>query len=200
MPNTANYLWPTPADTDLVKNGADAIRDLGDAADTTVKSVADGRGLIHINSTSFTSQSAVSAATNTFSSTYTDYFIKVNVTLSNSTTLRFRMRAAGTDATGSNYTTQYLYGNGATAGAGNTTETGGYLNVTDASGRCVVDFIVYNPNLAVATFTNSKFTNSTMGVGSCGVQHSLTTAYDSITIYPGAGTITGDMTIFGIKK
>ena len=36
MPNTTNNNWPTPADTDLVKNGADAIRDLGNAIDTTL--------------------------------------------------------------------------------------------------------------------------------------------------------------------
>ncbi len=36
MPNTTNYSFPTPADTDLVKNGADAIRDLGDAVDTAM--------------------------------------------------------------------------------------------------------------------------------------------------------------------
>ena len=36
MPTTTNNGWPTPADTDLVKNGADAIRDLGNAIDTTL--------------------------------------------------------------------------------------------------------------------------------------------------------------------
>lgn len=41
MPTTPNYDWPTPADTDYVKDGAAAIRNLGDAIDTTVKSVAD---------------------------------------------------------------------------------------------------------------------------------------------------------------
>jgi hypothetical protein len=36
MPNTTNYSWATPADTDLVKDGAAAIRTLGSAIDTTV--------------------------------------------------------------------------------------------------------------------------------------------------------------------
>jgi hypothetical protein len=36
MPTTTNYGWTTPADTDLVKDGALAIRTLGSAIDTTV--------------------------------------------------------------------------------------------------------------------------------------------------------------------
>jgi hypothetical protein len=53
MPTTTNYSWTTPADTDLVKDGASAIRTLGTAIDTTVfnnanaavqKSVIDAAG------------------------------------------------------------------------------------------------------------------------------------------------------------
>lgn len=39
MPTTTNYGWTTPADTDLVKDGAAAIRTLGSGADTTVKNL-----------------------------------------------------------------------------------------------------------------------------------------------------------------
>lgn len=39
MPTTTNYGWTTPADTDLVKDGAAAIRTLGSSADTTVKNL-----------------------------------------------------------------------------------------------------------------------------------------------------------------
>lgn len=36
MATTTNYTWTTPDDTDLVKDGASAIRTLGSAIDTTV--------------------------------------------------------------------------------------------------------------------------------------------------------------------
>ena len=39
MANTTNYSWETPDDTDLVKDGAAAIRTLGSAIDTTTKSL-----------------------------------------------------------------------------------------------------------------------------------------------------------------
>lgn len=40
MPATTNYSWPTPADTDYVKDGAAAMRALGNAIDTTTKTNA----------------------------------------------------------------------------------------------------------------------------------------------------------------
>lgn len=36
MPTTTNFGWTTPADTDLVKNGASAMRTLGNGIDATV--------------------------------------------------------------------------------------------------------------------------------------------------------------------
>lgn len=59
MPTTTNYGWTTPADTDLVKDGASAIRTLGTAIDTTVfnnagaaiaKSIVDAKGDLIIGS------------------------------------------------------------------------------------------------------------------------------------------------------
>lgn len=44
MATTTNYGWTTPDDTALVKDGASAIRTLGSAIDTTVKSVSDSIG------------------------------------------------------------------------------------------------------------------------------------------------------------
>ena len=36
MPTTSNFGWTTPADTDLVKDGAAAIRTLGNGIDTSL--------------------------------------------------------------------------------------------------------------------------------------------------------------------
>lgn len=42
MPTTTNFGWTTPADTDLVKNGALAIRTLGNGIDTTMLDLKGG--------------------------------------------------------------------------------------------------------------------------------------------------------------
>lgn len=39
MATTPNFNWPTPDDTDLVRDGAAAIRNLGDAIDSTVDAI-----------------------------------------------------------------------------------------------------------------------------------------------------------------
>lgn len=42
MATTPTFNWPTPDDTDLVRDGAAAIRDLGDAIDTTLSNFTTG--------------------------------------------------------------------------------------------------------------------------------------------------------------
>lgn len=42
MPNTTNFNFPTPADTDLVKDGASAIRSLGNSIDTAFVDLKGG--------------------------------------------------------------------------------------------------------------------------------------------------------------
>lgn len=43
MPSTTNYNWTTPADSDLVKDGAAAIRTLGSSIDSTLKTQIDAQ-------------------------------------------------------------------------------------------------------------------------------------------------------------
>jgi hypothetical protein len=42
MATTTNYAWETPDDTDLVKDGASAIRTLGSSVDTSLKALSPG--------------------------------------------------------------------------------------------------------------------------------------------------------------
>ncbi|NBV43051.1 hypothetical protein EBR96_09840, partial [bacterium] len=42
MPTTSNFGWTTPADTDLVKDGALAIRTLGNGIDTSMAELKGG--------------------------------------------------------------------------------------------------------------------------------------------------------------
>jgi hypothetical protein len=58
MATTTNYAWETPDDTDLVKDGASAIRTLGSEIDTTV---FDGLTQVNRNSQTGTSYTLVLA-------------------------------------------------------------------------------------------------------------------------------------------
>lgn len=44
MASTTNYGWTTPDDTDYVKNGALAMRTLGNAIDTTTDKIENFQG------------------------------------------------------------------------------------------------------------------------------------------------------------
>jgi hypothetical protein len=73
MANTTNYSWETPDDTDLVKDGAAAIRTLGTAIDTTVfnnasaaiaKTIVDAKGDLIVATAADTVSRLASSASN----------------------------------------------------------------------------------------------------------------------------------------
>ncbi len=66
MPTTTNYGWTTPADTDLVKDGALAIRTLGSAIDTTVYDNAIAGAIISIASGTLGNSTTISSIPATY--------------------------------------------------------------------------------------------------------------------------------------
>jgi hypothetical protein len=46
MALSPNYSFPEPNDSDFVKNGADAMRDLGDAVDAAMYQIENNKGRI----------------------------------------------------------------------------------------------------------------------------------------------------------
>lgn len=98
MPTTTNFGWTTPADTDLVKNGASAIRTLGNGIDTSfldLKGGTTGQVLAKASNTDLdytwttpaaggkvlqVVQATYSTATTIASETYTDTGLSVSIT------------------------------------------------------------------------------------------------------------------------
>jgi len=207
MPNTTNYSFPTPADTDLVKNGADAIRDLGDAVDTAMNTALGTKkaGMVLLNTTSF-SGVATQSINDVFSATYDNYVILTNFTSSSNADLQFRFRVSGADDTNNNY-------NSAASGydtnptlhtmVGNTTSvfkfakctatvpTAFQLNFSDPfkSARTNVGFF------GLGTNASGAYGNWTGGGA-----FNTTTSFTGITFYASAGNITGSVSVFGVAK
>jgi len=210
MPNTANYSFPTPADTDLVKNGADAIRDLGDAVDTAMNTALGTKkaGMVLLQSVAFSAVSSVSFAADTFTTTYDNYRILFNISASSGApNITFRMRLAGTDNTGNAYSySGYQATASALANDSVTAVTGlklGEVNNLYAN-FFYTSWDLFTPKLAVPTkYTSTTFGGSTAGsyegYGFSGI-HDLATAYDSATVLASTGTITGSYAIYGYNK
>lgn len=201
MPTTANYSWPTPADTDLVKNGADAMRDLGDAIDTTVKSVSDGRGLVHINKTTMSAVSAQSFD-NVFSSTYRNYRIIIDATSTTAGNWTLRYRTSGSDNSTGNYT---FSGIGAGVGAdvpiytprGNAANT---YTIFNSVSNIRLDLNIYTPFAAVNTgwggfFGEYNSNNLATPVG----RFTANTSFDGFSLLC-TQPMTGTISVYGYKE
>jgi hypothetical protein len=177
-------------------------------AGTTTWSTPTGAGLVLINTTTFTGATTVSFANDTFTTTYDNYRILLNVSASSGNpVINFRMRLAGTDNSGSSYSwAGYQSQAGSLAVDAATSQTsaklfenyGAYANLNYAG------WDLFSPKLAVPT----KYTILSSGAATAGQFesyslngfHDVSTAYDSLSVIPSTGTITGSYAIYGYSK
>ena len=199
---TPNYSWPVPVNTDYVKDGAEAIKDLGDAIDSTVFGLPAG-GLTLISATTFTAQTGVSID-DCFSATYSNYKVVVaytNTTSGTQTNIRFR--TSGVDNTTSNY--RYMCQRIGTNGSGyNLLGSANLAAVnTGTADTCTLSFDAISPNKSEETnLAGNSVGQSSTGfftAGVIGVNFVATTVFDGITIYFAAGTGTGTIKIYGYQ-
>ena len=213
MPNTTNYSFPTPADTDLVKNGADAIRDLGDAVDTAMNTALGTKkaGMVLLNTTSF-SGVASQSVNDVFSSTYDNYKICLDVaSVSGALVVSMRLRSAGSDNSASKYGVAGIYyvlntstsGSGAVGGTNPRTDF--YLGSLGASTSVAIDLEVYNPNKAQKTIMLEQCgtfsSNDTYVEGNNFVhQHNVASAFTGFTLLTSTNNMTGTVSVYGYNK
>jgi len=204
MSTTSAYGWNIPDNTDLVKDGALAIRTLGNAIDTSMNTALGTKkaGMVLLNTTSFSGVSSQSLSTNIFTSTYQNYLLFMNWTASSTHAINFRFRKAGVDVSsayffagistihssatissqrGSNVTSVY-----SSTGVG-TGDASALLLITDAA-------LAKEPKIEVTLTPSTGLYEKFGGVASG------TTAIDSLTFYPSTGTITGSISVYGVNK
>jgi hypothetical protein len=206
MATTTNYGWTTPDDTSLVKDGASAIRTLGSSIDTSLNNALGTKkaGLVLLNTTSFSAVSSVSLAASTFTSTYDNYKVIYKFTASGSAALRARVRLSGTDASGANYSEMIV-----TCGTGSGPGRLGALNTTEfdfcnlaTSNSYSLNLDFYDIAKAAPTGVSGFATQHSTSANIISCDHSLSTAYDSFTIYSSSGAvnITGAYFVYGFNK
>jgi hypothetical protein len=207
MPNTANYSFPTPADTDLVKNGADAIRDLGDAVDTAMNTALGTKksGLVLLNTTSF-SGVASQSVNDVFSATYDNYKILLNnFTGSTGTTVNMRLRVSGADASGTNYNRELLSCSNTTVSAVRSTGLNSFEAISRMQGSTPIMTDIHLVNPFIASETTAKIQDTEGQVGTninlllATFNHTLATSYTGFTLLSG-GNMTGSVSVYGYNK
>lgn len=165
-----------------------------------------GGGLTYLTGTTFATATSFSLPNGTFSSTYTNYRILVNITaVSADSTFTVRMRASGTDDSSSNY--QFALQGFDTAGtarnASGITQTSISAGEQDsATVRYYFTADVMNPQATAPTLLNiqysfvdqaNTYTAGRMGLG----LFTATTSFDALSfISSTASSITGNYRVY----
>jgi hypothetical protein len=195
---TPNYNWPVPQSTDFVKDGADSIKDLGDAIDATVFGLVGGTALTLISKTTIGAAVASVNVTGAFSSSYSRY--KIFITGSGTTTADVNLALK----LGASTTGYYWGGPGISFGGGTTSIAGSNQASFNNIGfgkidRLNMDLELIDPG--VASFTKIfGVRNDSTSAKVYGGQHEVATAFTDFTITPSSGTMTGGVIyLFGYE-
>jgi hypothetical protein len=167
------------------------------------------QGLTLINTTSFSAVSSFSLAADTFTATYDNYLLMVTVnTNSADSQVLLRVRASGTDLTGSDY--NYAYSRARSSAqaivTGGASQTSIFIGEVESTfnGRAAykVDFIspkVLDRTRVVFQAIDSDAANAyASGAGGGVVNNAL--AYDSATVFVATGTFGGSYSVYGYNK
>ena len=193
----------TPARLAVGANGTVLTADSAQA--TGLKwATPSGGALILTGSADFTTSSAVNI-NSCFSATYLNYLVMINLTDVSATDadLSARMRASGTDASGSNYVNNTLGVNGATVGGfRQTAQTSmNFWNIAASKEtQLATQATFYDP--FVATYTKALVHQNTWNSSDNALrlnanEHQVSTSYDGVSFIPSTGTISGKIRIYG---
>lgn len=162
-----------------------------------------GSDIVRISTTSFSASSAVNL-NDIFSTTYKNYMIMFNITSASGTgNLQSRMRVSGADNTTTNYYSVYDYIAASSATAGSTKKSAAtewqFTFVSDA--QTAIPFTVSNPFETVQTFVAAPdfFAGDGYKVNAAGWFSSVT-SFTGMSFFPTTGTISGEVTVYGMKR
>jgi hypothetical protein len=208
---TPNYGWTVPTSTDLVKDGATAIETLGDAIDASMNTALGTKkaGMVLLNTTSFSGVTSISLPASTFSATYDNYKIIIDLESVSGTTptMSARFRVGGVNTTASAYK----------AGGRLTYQNGSPTSFNDQDAAFIAlgqtqtgqgNFVAYTMEL-IAPFATKKTQYFVGGANNDPTQvygfyksgsYDATTSFDSLSLIASTGNIEGIITAYGYNK
>jgi len=163
-------------------------------------------GLSLISTASFSAVSSVSLATDSFTTTYDNYKLIINISTSSASAyLGARLRSAGTDNSTSNYSSTYFVirqlANTTTqdsAGAA----SGSFANFSylTAATPNYINVDIMQPKASVKTSYSGRIDGTAQETWISGGLFNTTTSFDSFSFFPASGTITGSYSLYGYNK
>ena len=203
MSTTSAYGWNIPDNTDLVKDGALAIRTLGNAIDTSMNTALGTRkaGMVLLNTTSFSG--VISQSINSvFTSAYDNYYIEIDfIVPTTGGDTGFRFRSSGTDKS-TNYVTKGTFLNAASAGDyGSGTTTLIYVTNTTATNLHFTKIHVSRPAISGQTAFMSESAGNSDNRYIATARQTETTTFDGFTFYNvGSNNMNGKIKVFGVNQ
>ena len=172
------------------------------------QSVGVAPGLEYITGATFTTATSFSLPTSTFTATYRNYRVVINLSaLTADSTFTMRLRASGTDNSGNNYNTAFvgLDSNGGGSNANNLNLSSWVVGESDTNVFYNLSFDIFQPEavqnttyVGQYTFVNPAGTAHIMRSG--GGQFTGTTQFDSLSfISSTASSMTGTYRVMGYK-
>jgi hypothetical protein len=138
-----------------------------------------------------------------FQSGYDNYMVSVRHSSSGSAiVVRMRLRAAGVDESAGNYTRQFITAFGTSvAAARGSSATEATLGTTSSTLRSGDTVFIYGPHLAQPTAHRNVSASSagSLEIYDVAGTHSLSTAYDGMTIYLASGSLSGRVAVYGMR-
>lgn len=140
---------------------------------------------------------------NVFSADYDNYLVIMRYTGTGSLNGRYRLRASGTDdTTASSYTSQYLSSSSTAETGARATSTEGYISPTHNAQVTGMAMTLYGPYLAQPTATRAIDASdlNSARLYDTATTHNQSVSYDGLTVFPASYTITGRITVYGMRK
>jgi hypothetical protein len=193
MATTTNYGFEIPDDTDLVKDGALAMRDLGQDVDTQLFTAIGGTyaGLRLVKKQTIGTAVASVTVTDAFSATYENYKIVVSGGAASIADRNFNLKL-GASTSGYNYVLMYgAYAN--TSVNSQPLQNGSafnYMGAGNGSDGLSMNCDVINPFLAKWTTVRADLHGASISGMITGI-HKSATSYTDFTLTPNEGTWTG---------
>jgi hypothetical protein len=140
-----------------------------------------------------------------FTAGFDNYVVSVRLSMSSNDNIRLRYRVSGSDATGTDYTRQYLAVNNTSVSAGRlSSSTEANITYASSANRNGTEVFLYGPYLAQPTASRSITVGGFSGafMQDEATTHSLSTSYDGFTLFPNTvgPTMTGALQVYGVRS
>ena len=139
-----------------------------------------------------------------FSADFDNYLIVYSQKSTIGAALLVKLRASGTDTTGSDYTSQRLLASsGTVAGARFSSETSARIGSNEDDSENGEAIAIYGPALSQPTAMRNVSANTEAGavIADYAATHSLSSSYDGCTFFTASGaSLSGKLAVYGVRS